>query len=42
MKKFVVIMLAVFTLGIIMSSCQSSQKCAAYGESNRYKVERNR
>jgi len=35
-------MLVIVSLGLIISSCQSSQKCAAYGESNRYKVERNR
>lgn len=42
MKKFAVIMLAAMTLGIVLSSCQSSQKCAAYGEASRYKIERNR
>jgi hypothetical protein len=42
MKKFALIMLVVMSLGIIMSSCQSSQKCAAYGEASRYKVDRNR
>ncbi len=42
MKKFVLTMLVVVSLGIIMSSCQSSQKCAAYGEASRYKVDRSR
>ncbi len=42
MKKLGLIMLVVMSLGIIMSSCQSSQKCAAYGEASRYKIERNR
>jgi len=42
MKKFALIMLVVMSLGIIVSSCQSSQKCAAYGEASRYKIERNR
>lgn len=42
MKKLGLIMLVVMSLGIILSSCKSSQKCAAYGEASRYKVERNR
>ncbi len=42
MKKFVLTMLVIMTLGMILSSCQSSQKCAAYGEASRYKIERNR
>lgn len=42
MKKIVVIILMAFSLGLIMSSCQSSQKCAAYGETGKYKVDRNR
>jgi predicted component of type VI protein secretion system len=42
MKKIVVIILMAFTLGLIMSSCQSSQKCAAYGETSKYKIDRNR
>jgi hypothetical protein len=41
MKKLAIIMLVTMSVGIIMSSCKSSQKCAAYGEANRYKVERN-
>lgn len=35
-------MLVIVTLGIVLSSCQTSQKCAAYGEASRYKVDRNR
>jgi len=42
MKKLGLIMLVVMSLGIILSSCKSSQKCAAYGEASRYKVERSR
>lgn len=33
-------MLVVFSLGLIATSCKSSQKCAAYGEVNRYRVDR--
>ncbi len=42
MKKIVVFLLVVFSFSILISSCKSSQKCAAYGEANRYKIERNR
>lgn len=42
MKKIVVLLLIAFSLGIIMTSCQSNRKCAAYGEADRYKVDRNR
>jgi hypothetical protein len=41
MKKLAFIMLVAISVGIIMSSCKSSQKCAAYGEASRYKIERN-
>ena len=42
MKKIVVLLLIAFSLGIIMTSCQSNRKCAAYGEADRFKVERSR
>lgn len=41
MKKFAVTMLVAISLGLIATACQSSQKCAAYGEVNRYRIERN-
>ena len=42
MKKIVLSLLVVVSLGLILSACQSSKKCAAYGEASRYKIERNR
>jgi hypothetical protein len=41
MKKIVLLLLVAFSLGIIVTSCTSSKKCAAYGEASRYKTERN-
>lgn len=40
MKKIVVLVLAVFTLGIIMSSCKSAESCPAYGEAKKFQIER--
>lgn len=42
MKKIVVVLLITLSLGIILSSCNTSKKCAAYGETSKYKVDRNR
>jgi len=39
MKKIIFLLLAVFVAGII-SSCASGQRCAAYGEKQRYQIER--
>ena len=42
MKKIALLLLIAFSLGIISTSCKSNQKCAAYGETDRFKVERHR
>ncbi len=42
MKKIVVLLLAAFITGLILSSCKSKESCAAYGEAKKYKVERRR
>lgn len=42
MKKIAVILLIAFSLGLISTSCASNKKCAAYGEADRFKVERHR
>ncbi len=39
MKKVVFALLTIVVLGII-SSCASNQNCAAYGEKQRYQIER--
>jgi len=39
MKKVLFVLLTVIVLGII-SSCASNQNCAAYGEKQRYQIER--
>lgn len=41
MKKSIQVIIVVSVLAILAVSCKPSQKCAAYGESHRYKVERN-
>lgn len=41
MKKSIQLLIIVSALSIVAVSCKSSQKCAAYGEVHRYKVERN-
>ena len=40
MKKIVVLVLAIVTLGIVMSSCKSSESCPAYGEAKKFQIER--
>ncbi len=40
MKKIVVVVLAIVTLGIVMSSCKSSESCPAYGEAKKFQIER--
>lgn len=42
MKKLVILLLAIFTFGIILSSCKSSESCAAYGEAKKFRVEHRR
>jgi hypothetical protein len=39
MKKLLFILLATVLLGIV-ASCTSNQHCAAYGEKQRYQIER--
>ena len=40
MKKIVIMLLVVFTLGIVMSSCRSNKStCPAYGEYQQYQRE---
>ncbi|MBL6949804.1 MAG: hypothetical protein ISR57_04075 [Bacteroidales bacterium] len=40
MKKVIITVLSIVVIGMIISSCSSGQKCAAYGEKSRYQVER--
>lgn len=40
MKKIVVLVLAVITLGIMMYSCKSAESCPAYGEAKKFQIER--
>ena len=40
MKKVVIMVLSIVVIGMIVSSCTSGQKCAAYGEKSRYQAER--
>jgi len=40
MKKIAILFISLFTLSIIMSSCVSNKKCAAYGESSEYQRDR--
>lgn len=39
MKKIVAILAFAFVLGLVVSSCKSSSKCAAYGETQKYQRE---
>jgi hypothetical protein len=39
MKKVALLLASVVILGIILSSCRSSEQCAAYGEAKKYRVE---
>ena len=40
MKKIVVLVLAVVTIGVMMSSCKSAESCSAYGEAKKFQIER--
>jgi hypothetical protein len=40
MKKIVVLVLAIVTLGIVLSSCKSKESCPAYGEAKKFQIER--
>ncbi|MEZ5082850.1 MAG: hypothetical protein R2750_05310 [Bacteroidales bacterium] len=42
MKKIVVLVLAIITLSIILSSCKSSESCPAYGEAKKFQIENRR
>ncbi|MBE0648216.1 MAG: hypothetical protein IH596_10580 [Bacteroidales bacterium] len=39
-KKVVILAMTIVVVGLIVSSCTSGQRCAAYGERSRYQVER--
>jgi hypothetical protein len=39
MKKIALLLITVILLGIVFSSCRSTEKCAAYGEAKNYRVE---
>jgi len=39
MKKILVLLIAVVTIGIIMASCKSAEKCPAYGEAKKFQIE---
>jgi hypothetical protein len=39
MKKIAAFLATIVILTILLSSCGSSEKCAAYGEFKQYKVE---
>ncbi|MBL7113332.1 MAG: hypothetical protein ISS19_15445 [Bacteroidales bacterium] len=40
MKKVIIMVLTIIVIGMIVSSCTTGQRCAAYGERSRYQVER--
>jgi hypothetical protein len=40
MKKLFVIVIAVFLLGVLFSSCKTHEKCPAYGKANNVKSEK--
>jgi len=39
MKKIIALLIAVITIGIIMVSCKSAEKCPAYGEAKKFQIE---
>jgi hypothetical protein len=39
MKKITVFIVAVAAIGLLMMSCKSSAKCAAYGETQKFQRE---
>jgi hypothetical protein len=39
MKKISVLLIAVAAIGIMMMSCKSTAKCAAYGETQKFQRE---
>jgi len=39
MKKIIVLLIAVVTIGIVMVSCKSAEKCPAYGEAKKFQIE---
>ncbi|HNX43216.1 MAG TPA: hypothetical protein PLJ84_00210 [Bacteroidales bacterium] len=39
MKKIAALLATVVILSILLSSCSTSEQCAAYGEASRYRVE---
>ena len=39
MKKIIIFLIAVVTIGIVMVSCKSAEKCPAYGEAKKFQIE---
>ena len=42
MKKVVVVLISVVFIGMLFVSCKSVQKCPAYGEVSKYRMESRR
>lgn len=42
MKNVAIAFLVVIVASIFLSSCKSKERCAAYGEANKYQIERRR
>jgi len=42
MKKLALFLFSIFVLSLVMSSCASNKKCAAYGESYQYQKDNRR
>ncbi|WP_256367526.1 MULTISPECIES: hypothetical protein [unclassified Lentimicrobium] len=40
MKRIAILLVSIFVLSLVMSSCVSSKKCPAYGESYQYQRDR--
>lgn len=40
MRKILVALTVIILFGIFLISCKSSERCAAYGEKQRYQIER--
>lgn len=39
MKKVVVLVITIVFIGLFLSSCKTSERCPAYGESHKFQVE---
>ncbi len=42
MKKLTIILLGIFIAGMVLSSCKSQEKCAAYDEAKKFQKESRR